>query len=744
MVCRILGITTFFVLSIQLTVKAQDWHPAEGPLKTRWAADVSVDCPWPEYPRPQMVRSSWVNLNGLWDYAIRPQSEPQPQEWDGKILVPFPLESALSGVMKPLRPNQRLWYHRTFEAPEIGEGRLLLHFGAVDWHTTIWLNGKQVGEHRGGYDPFQFDITPLLVDGQNELVVSVWDPTDSGWQPRGKQVLNPGGIMYTAVSGIWQTVWLEPVPANFIRSLKVVPDIDRGVVTVTIDAQRAAEVRLVARSGQSDPVNAEGPSGQPIELALAGSSPPKLWTPDDPHLYDLEVSLVQDGTVVDEVDSYFGMRKIEVRKDDQGINRLFLNNEPLFQYGPLDQGWWPDGLYLPATDEALQYDILMTKKFGMNLARKHVKYEPARWYFWCDRLGLLVWQDMPAGGSERNDESKENFRRELKAMIDTLHNYPCIVMWIPFNEGWGQHDTTEIVRWIEQYDPTRPVNEASGWTDRQSGTISDMHSYPGPGMRPVEEDRAVVLGEFGGLGMPVRGHCWQDERNWGYVSFQNPEELTEAYVGLLTAMRPLIGKGLSAAVYTQTSDVEIEVNGLMTYDREVVKMDLDRIAAAAKKLYGPPPILIPVVPTSRQRAQQWHYTTEPPAENWFEPQFDAQSWKTGPGGFGTEGTPGSVVGTPWRSSDLWIRRTFSVGSVPSIGQLCLEIHHDEDAEVYLNGQLIKKLSGYTTNYVPVPLDESAVNLLREGSNTIAVHCHQSQGGQFIDVGLVLQIEPDKP
>ena len=558
---------------------AADWQPAPGPLMTRWAKDVSPENVWPEYPRPQMVRPDWVNLNGLWQYAIQPKDSDQPTQWDGEILVPFAVESALSGVMKPLKPDQRLWYRRSFEAPQLADGyRLLLHFGAVDWQCSVWVNGQQVGQHTGGYDPFSLDITGKLQAGDNELVLAVSDPTDAGWQPRGKQVLRPGGIMYTAVSGIWQTVWLETVPVTHIQSLKIVPDIDRGVVSVTVSATADVPVRLAAKSGDRIVAAAEGNCGQPVELAIQDA---ELWSPDHPHLYDLKVDLAADGKTVDSVSSYFGMRKIEVRKDAEGVNRLFLNNSSLFQYGPLDQGWWPDGLYTPATDEALKHDIVMTKKLGMNMARKHVKYECARWYYWCDQLGLLVWQDMPAGDSARNDESKANFRRELKAMIDTLHNCPCIVMWVPYNEGWGQHDTSEIVEWIEKYDPTRPVNEASGWTDRGTGTVSDMHSYPGPGMRPVEAHRVSVLGEFGGLGMPVRGHSWQDESNWGYVSFQNAEDLTDAYVGLLTAMRPLIGKGLSAAVYTQTSDVEIEVNGLMTYDRAMVKMDEARITAAA-------------------------------------------------------------------------------------------------------------------------------------------------------------------
>jgi hypothetical protein len=729
--------TTFGAIAVfAFASRAVAWEPAKGPLTTRWTGDVSPQRVWPEYPRPQMVRSEWVNLNGLWNYAIRPEAEDQPSQWDGEILVPFAAQSALSGVMKPVKPQERLWYRRTFTAPKLGEGgRLLLHFGAVDWKCTAWVNGKEVGQHTGGYDPFTFDITDALKDGENEMVIAVSDPTDSGNQPRGKQVLEPEGIMYTAVTGIWQTVWLEPVPAQRIQSLKIVPDLDRGVVSVAVKAAGAdgGRIRLKATSAGQQVGEAEGEIGDPIDLKVPDAVP---WSPERPHLYDLSVELLADGKPLDSVTSYFGMRKIEVRKDEHGINRLFLNNEPLFQYGPLDQGWWPDGLYTPASDAAMKYDIEMTKKLGMNMARKHVKYEAARWYYWCDRLGLLVWQDMPSGDAQRTAESRANYRRELQAMIDALHNFPSIVMWVPFNEGWGQHATRETVEWIQQYDPTRPVNEASGWTDRGSGDVSDMHSYPGPGMRAPEDDRVSVLGEFGGLGMPVRGHTWQQERNWGYVSYNNKEELTDAYVNLLTEMRPLIGQGLAAAVYTQTSDVEIEVNGLMTYDRELVKMDEARIAEAARKLYLTPPEVRTLVETSEKSPHDWRYTTTKPAENWAQPDFDDSAWQNGPAGFGTEGTPGAVVRTVWDKSDIWLRRKIQLDSLPENGDIMLHIHHDEDAEIYLNGKLVRRLRGHTTSYRPVGLTSGSRDILQPGENTIAVHCHQTRGGQYIDVGLL--------
>lgn len=730
---------TLFVASL-MAGSTWAWQPAKGPLMTRWSRGVAPETAWPEYPRPQMVREKWTNLNGLWQYAIRPKAEGQPKQWDGEILVPFAIESALSGVRKPVKPDERLWYRRTFSSSALARNeRLVLNFGAVDWECIVSVNGKEVGRHTGGYDPFSFDITDALKPGtgENELIVAVSDPTDTGTQPRGKQVLNPKGIMYTAVTGIWQTVWLEPVPAAHIESFKIVPDIDRNTVSVTVKATGGEKVSVKALDGKAKISEKSGQSGQAIELPIPNS---KTWSPDNPHLYDLQVELSEGDKIVDTVTSYCGMRKIEVHKDDEGRNRLWLNNEAVFQYGPLDQGWWPDGLYTAPTDAALKYDIEMTKRLGMNMARKHVKVEPARWYYWCDKLGLLVWQDMPSGDAERTAESKANYRRELKAMIDALDNYPSIVMWVPFNEGWGQHDTGEVAEWIAKYDPSRPVNEASGWTDKGSGDVADMHNYPGPGTREPESNRVCVLGEFGGLGLPVSGHTWQAEKNWGYVSYNNADELTDAYVNLLTMMRPLIGRGLSAAVYTQTTDVEVEVNGLMTYDREQVKMDEGRIVEAAKKLYSPPPQMHVLAATSENSPQTWRYTISKPKGKWAKSEFDDKGWKSGPGGFGTEGTPRAVVRTVWNTPDIWLRRSFDVDALPEGGQLMLVIHHDEDAEVFINGELVRKLPGNTRHYGPLLLDENARKPLRKGRNTIAVHCHQTVGKQYVDAGLMDIVE----
>ena len=549
---------------------AEDWQPAAGPLKTRWAKDVSPDHVLPEYPRPQMVRKDWLNLNGLWDIKLGDGTE-------SKILVPFAIESALSGVMKHA---DRVTYRRSFEIPKGWSGQqVLLHFGAVDWESKVTLNGKELGVHRGGYDAFSFDITEALKgEGAQEITVEVFDPTDLGGQPRGKQKLKPGSIMYTATTGIWQTVWLEPVPPSHIESLKIVPDVDESCLRLTVVG--SGSVEAVASEDGKDIAQVTGQAGSELKLSIPS---PKLWSPDSPHLYDLRVSLKSGDKTVDSVTSYFGMRKIALGKDDKGVTRMMLNGKPVFQVGPLDQGFWPDGIYTAPTDEALRFDIAETKRLGFNTTRKHVKVEPDRWYYWCDKLGLLVWQDMPCGNSYTNKPQpidKPQFKSELLNMVKNRWNHPSIIMWVVFNENQGQHDTEALVAEVKALDPSRLVNNASGNDDKNCGDVIDKHSYPGPESPKPEENRAAVLGEFGGLGLPVDGHTWT-KKTWGYEGTKNIEDLTKGYEKLLGKAWELNSTdGLSAVIYTQLTDVETECNGLLTYDREINKVVPERAAAA--------------------------------------------------------------------------------------------------------------------------------------------------------------------
>ncbi len=738
---------------------AADWQPAKGPLATRWAKDVAPDKVLPEYPRPQMVRLDWANLNGVWQLAFAKQGEAAPSGRDlpERILVPFPVESALSGIMKRA---ERLWYRRTFRVPDIwraentpvANNRILLHFGAVDWEATVWINGKEIGKHRGGYDPFAFDITDALKKGEaeQELIVGVYDPTDGGTQPRGKQVNNPKGIYYTPVTGIWQTVWLEPVPAASIESLKIVPDVDENKVRVTVFGRGTKaddKVTVVLIDQGSSVAAAEGTVGKPIELTIRK---PKLWSPETPFLYNLKVHLLQkDNASGDLVTSYFGMRKIEIGKDDKGVTRILLNGKFVFQIGLLDQGFWPDGIYTAPTDEALRYDIEATKKLGFNLARKHVKVEPARWYYWCDKLGLLVWQDMPSGDKSvksgqgemtRSPEAAKQFEFELQRMIDGLHNHPSIIMWVVFNEGWGQFDTARLTKWTKEYDPTRLVNCASGWNDMKVGDVHDIHAYPGPRSPEPEPQRAAVLGEFGGLSLGVEGHLWTD-KIWGYQSARDKADLTRKYENLLRRVYDLKKKpGLSAAIYTQTTDVESEANGILTYDRAVIKPDLERLVAANKGDFSRAAVAHVVIPTSQEKGLTWRYTFDKPGDDWFKADFKDAAWKEGPGGFGTKETPGSVVRTEWKTPDIWLRREFTLPDGP-FTDLHLRLHHDEDAEVYLNGVLAARVKGYVTDYVEVAISAEARATLKPGKNVVAIHCHQTGGGQYIDMGLIDLKEP---
>lgn len=589
------------LVSFSLGVNAQSWKPAGDKIKTIWAEKVDPTNPLPEYPRPILEREQWQNLNGLWDYAILPKGTGIPTTFEGKILVPYPIESSLSGVQKTVGENNELWYNRTFSVPLTWKGKkVLLHFGAIDWKADIWVNNIKIDTHKGGYTPIDLDITPYLNKEKLQiLTVRVWDPTDKGFQPRGKQTDRPSGIFYTSVTGIWQTVWMEPVNDNFIINFKTVTNIDLGTVSVlpVLNDVKTTDIIEVKVLDKGQIINKGMASvGQEVLLAVPSA---KLWSPENPFLYDLEVSLVRNGQLIDKVKSYFGMRKISTKRDDFGITRLQLNNKDYFQFGPLDQGWWPDGLYTAPTDEALLYDIKKTKDFGYNMIRKHVKVEPARWYYHCDREGILVWQDMPSGdrspqwqsrnyfnGLEnvRTAESEENYCAEWKEIMDKLYSNPCIVTWVPFNEAWGQFKTADIAEWTKNYDPSRLVNPASGGNFYPVGDMLDIHNYPDPQMNLYDGRRVCVLGEYGGLGLAVEKHLWANDRNWGYVQFKTSDEVTNEYIKLAEKLKKLITTGFSAAVYTQTTDVESEVNGLMTYDRKIIKLNEEKINKINKEV----------------------------------------------------------------------------------------------------------------------------------------------------------------
>jgi beta-galactosidase/beta-glucuronidase len=613
--------------------KLNEWKPIEGDLFTRWTNQVKIELPFPEYPRPQMVRNEWNNLNGLWDYVITAKNTPKDKitEWDGEILVPYPVESALSGVKRKLFPQQHLWYHRTFSIPKkweekLKDHRILLHFGGVDWQTTVWIDNKEVLFHEGGDIPFSVDITPYLKTNHNkisqnlhDITIRVWDPSDQGRQERGKQKLKPHTIFYTAMSGIWQTVWLEFVSDPYICDFQLKTDIDRQEIHLNFNFSKQFEKLSdlsinIEISEEGSQITKKIIKISEIQKDLSiPLEDPKLWSPKSPFLYDLKISLLRNGNgdVIDEIKSYFGMRKIGIKEDDQGIPRIELNNKFLFQYGLLDQGWWPDGLYTAPNDQALKWDLEITKAMGFNMVRKHVKIEPARWYYHCDKIGLLIWQDLPSGGvygnwkwpiqlilaiglkkawwtGRKEKSNQQNFYHELKQMVSTLFNSPSVVFWIIFNESWGQFQTKEVTEYLRTIDETRLIDSASGWTDYKCGDINTIHRYPGPDIPKMESNkkRSLGLSEFGGFGLEIQDHTWiTKRRKWGYRNLKSKSELKIKYSQLIERLKPLIKKGLSAAVYTQTTDVEQEVNGLISYDREIIKIEPEWLKNIHKTLY---------------------------------------------------------------------------------------------------------------------------------------------------------------
>ena len=756
---RNISLAAVLLIVFSLTAAAATWQKQQAPIMTPWGEALQSDNVWAEYPRPSMIREAWMNLNGVWGYfkrnSVNYNYERSASSFRQAILVPFPVESALSGIMeKDYRngPNVTHMYRRTFTVPEDYSGkRLLLHFDGVDWRCSVYVNSMLVGTHQGGFDPFSFDITAALTTGgEQEIQVAVWDPTDRGGQPIGKQSITPNGIWYSPSSGIWQTVWLEPVESAHILSYEPIPDIDAGKIAIKVNASvESAVANITVKDGSNVVVTAQAPVNRFVNLSIPNA---KLWSPDTPNLYDLDISLTVGGQVKDQVRGYFGMRKFS-RGMVGGKPCVLLNNRPLYLYGPLDQGWWPDGLLTPPSYEAMIFDLQAMKDFGMNMVRKHIKVENDLWFEWCDRHGLVVWQDMLNGGNPgligSKLQSQQEFYEECTAWINATRHHPSIGAWVVYNEAWGQDDGSGMEhtrRGVENvmaqnHDPGRFIHAVTGWTDIEMGDFIDVHSYPAPGaaINPINE-RVASCGEFGGINLFVEGHMWSGSE-MDYITVGDANYYTnlfDHYTDLLQQLQK--DRGLWMSVYTQISDVEQECNGLYSYDRKVLKVSPAQKAVMRANILRTIHYFYSeaqtVVAAGDEAQNRWQYTTTEPSANWYATDFDASTWKSGSGGFGSGGRTG------WSTSDIWIRRTFTVTGISEEQRhdLRLWLFHDEDAEVYINGQLAAVVTGYNNNYEQWPLLPEGLNALKiDGTdNVIAIHCKQTAGGQFIDCGIKLR------
>lgn len=712
-------------------------------MPTPWSAKVDPKAPWPEYPRPHLVRDRWMNLNGSWQFETTTSTQgPPASPLKGSILVPFPMESDLSGVAAHA---DRAWYKRTFTLPPGWKGDdVQIHFGASDWETEVYLNGKSIGVHQGGYDAFTFDLTAGLVDGVNELALRVWDPTgtpgEAPFQPMGKQSREPGGIFYTSTTGPWQTVWLEPLPHARIEELTALPGTGSEGIRIrcqTNGTSGGASLQATARDRLGRTFSATGTEGRDLVIPVPA---PLLWSPEDPHLYRLEVRLVDQGKTVDSVGSYAGLRDVGIRLDG-GFDRFHLNGKPLFLAGPLDQGFWPDGIYTPPTDEAMRWDLATMKAVGFNMVRKHIKVESERWFYLADSLGLAVWQDVVSPipwGSAPTAQGKSIFEREMRREIQSHLHHPSIVQWIVFNEGWVQFDDPNMTEIARNLDTTRIVSEASGWNFHHRGQVKDIHTYETNPICPTAETGwMTAVGEFGGIGLHWKGHEWSSAATYRWVD--NPAQLLQAWTETFEDIRACAeSQGISAAVATQWTDVEMELNGFWTYDRQVAKLDSAGLGREIRRMVDREPVGRLFVPTSQFASQSWRFSTTAPGADWAAPSFDDRAWKTGNGAFGTKGTPVLPLGTDWNTPDLWLRKTVRFPNLDAqqLDSLRFFAYHDEDMEIYVNGVLAVKAPGYTQGYHWFRSMEAAKKAVLPGrDNVIAVHCRQTAGGQGIDVGV---------
>jgi hypothetical protein len=747
------------------------------PMKTPWGEKVTAENAWRLYPRPQMQRDNWINLNGNWDYAVTKNAPSCPEKFDGKILVPFVIESSLSGVGRLLAPNETLWYRRSFDIDTKVTGkRIFLNFEQVDFRAMVFVNGREAGvPHEGGQMPFSYDITDLVKQGKNELVVSVWDPTTDFIGSTGKQSFVPRGCFYTRTSGIGGTVWIEEVPENHIASYRVTTDIDKGEVAFVFEAgsriQYGQKGIVEIALSENKSIKKEFRFGEKLVVKLP--RPVELWSPENPKLYNFTATLGQDV-----IKGYFGMRKIEVRKDDCGVLKIFFNNKPRFLIGTLDQGWWPDGLLTPPSEEAMAFDILKLKEMGYDMMRKHIKVEPRRYYYLCDKLGIILMQDMPSGRG--NSEHRYGFyRREFKEMVDCLYNVPSIVCWIPYNEGWGQPGeflTHTTLEWIRHYDPTRIVDGPSGWHDYEGGLahgkttkhkadgsveaadLIDKHNYSKyPNMFPINSRRASFLGEFGGIGCRINGHMWTD-KTWGYGGTDKVNDLVwsqNRFIDLMNHVAKLSHGGLAGCVYTQTTDVEAENNGLITYDRKVIKFNVAALREVHEKVrkyaeHASVSYKLKVLaPRLDPSPKAWAWTVTEPAEGWEKPTFNDSAWARSAGGFGNElimrDYKKAKVSTLWNTNAIWLRRTFNYTQPKEkILGAVIKMFHDEDADVYLNGICVVKAKGHNVDWMPFYISpETFMTAIREGENTIAVKVVQKHGGQYFDLELALEHPKEK-